>query len=356
MQIGNQENPYKDASGTHDSHLATEENQTNGNQITMITDSWGDKIGSTMVDQLMVAEPHRLCGGIFNGGTPDSNFYEATISANASAGITNGVLDLTVTADSGSSIIAETKGFARYRGACMNAFRAIVRYGDTGKVNNKRYIGVCNNLTFTDGFFFLLDGTTFKIGHRTAGSEVTISNGSFNGEVTNWNIDTYYHTFEILYTNKIIEFYIDGVFIHQVKQTDARISATRHFRAFGMNVNAGVGSACSFYADSISISQYGTPSSQSKDYFQKGTTAGVLLKSGPGSLHGVIISGVTNNSVVTLYDGTSTAGVERWSSGTMTNQTVPFDIDLNGSGGMPFEFGLFLVISAANCNCLVKYE
>lgn len=34
-----------------------------------IKDSWGDKIGSTMLDQLMVAEPHRISGGVFNVGT-----------------------------------------------------------------------------------------------------------------------------------------------------------------------------------------------------------------------------------------------------------------------------------------------
>jgi hypothetical protein len=46
-----------------------------------ILDSWGDDIGSTLTDQMMVAESHRLSGGVFNGSTPDTNFY-ITNSAN----------------------------------------------------------------------------------------------------------------------------------------------------------------------------------------------------------------------------------------------------------------------------------
>jgi hypothetical protein len=40
----------------------------------------------------------------------------------------------------------------------------------------------------------------------------------------------------------------------------------------------------------------------------------------------------------------------------MGAQTIPLDLDLNGEGGIPFDTGLFLVISTANCNCGVKYE
>lgn len=110
------------------------------------------------------------------------------------------------------------------------------------------------------------------------------------------------------------------------------------------------------YADVISISQYGNPVSQAKWYFQQGTTTGVLLKNGPGSIHGLVISGVNNNATITMYDGTSSSGTTLWASGAMGAQTIPFDLDLNGAGGIPFDTGLFLVISAANCNCGVKYE
>ena len=330
--------------------------------IHSIRDSWGDTIGSTMIDQLMIAEAHRLSGGVFNGSTPDTNFYVASITANATATVSGGTLDMATTTDSGSSIKAHTQSLARYVGGTMNAFRTIARFGDTGTANNTRQLGIINGngrgviSNFTDGFFFQLSGTTFSIVARTASSDTVINSGSFNGSVASWTVDTNYHTFEIFYTNKTIELYIDKVRIHTFMQVGARICNTRHFKPFGANFNTGVGSVCHLYADVITISQFGVPSSQAKSDLQVGTTTGKQLKIGPGSIHRIVVSGVTNNSVIDIYDGTSTSGYKIWTSGTMTNQTVPFGADLDGAGGTPFEDGLFVVISAANSNLFTKYE
>lgn len=321
-----------------------------------ILDSWGDEIGSTMIDQLMVASPIRLAGGVFNGSTPDSNFYEASSTTGGTATISGNILDMAVSTDSGASIIAETKSLARYIGSNMNSFRTITRFGDTGVANNVRQFGVTNGLTFTDGFFFQLSGTTFSVVARTGSSDTVVNSGSFNGSVTSWTVDTNFHTFEILYTNKSIEFYIDKVFIHKFTETTSALANTRHFKAFGRNANTGIGSVAHLYSQVISISRWGSATTQAKTYLQQGTTAGVQLKVGPGALHLLNISGVVNNSVVTLYDGTSTSGRVIWTSGTMSNQTVPFGVALDTSGGTPFDDGLFLTITAANSNCFVKYE
>jgi hypothetical protein len=324
--------------------------------IHAIRDSWGDTIGSTMTDQLMVSIPTRLSGGVFNGSAPDTNFYESTIVANGNATITGNTLCLTTTVDSGSSIQANAKSLARYMGASMNSFRSIIKLGDTGTANNTRQWGVYNGLTFTDGFFFQLSGTTFSIVSRTGSSDVPVNSGSFNGDVISWTVDTNFHTYEILYTNKVIEFYIDSVRIHSIRETSTSICNTRHFKPFGKNTNTGVGSVCNIYCQVISISRFGASSSQAKTYFQQGTTAGVQLKIGPGAIHILNISGVVNSSVVTLYDGTSTAGTVIWASGSMSNQTVPFGVPLDSSGGTAFENGLFLAITGAASNCFVKYE
>lgn len=327
-----------------------------------ITDSWGDTIGSTMIDQLMVAESHRLSGGVFNGSTPDSNFYVASITANATATISNSTLDLATTVDSGSSIKSHAQSLARYVGGTMNAFRTIARFGDTGKANNTRRFGIINGngygviSNFTDGFFFQLSGTTFSVASRTGSSDNAVDSGSFNGDVASWTVDALYHTFEILYTNKTIEFYIDKVRIHTFSQTSARICATRHFKPFGENTNTGVGEVCHLYADVITISQYGIPASQAKSDFQVGTTAGRILKVGPGNIHLLNISNITNNAVVTVYDGLSTGGRVIWASGAMSNQNVPFNVSLDTAGGTPFEAGLFITITGANCNLFTKFE
>lgn len=327
-----------------------------------ITDTWGDSIGSTMINQLMVAGAHRLSGGVFNGSAPDPSYYVSTIVANATASITNSTLDLATTTDSGSSIKAHTQSLARYVGGTMNSFRTVSRFGDTGTANNTRWLGLINGngygviSNFTDGFFFQLSGTTFSIVSRTASIDVAVNSGSFNGSVTSWTVDTNYHTFEILYTNKKVEFYIDNILIHAITQTSARICGTRHFKPFGENTNTGVGSVCHLYSDVITISQFGTPTSQAKTDLQIGTTTGRQLKIGPGAIHLLNISNVTNSAVVTLYDGTSTSGRIIWASGAMSNQTVPFGVSMNSSGGTPFETGLFITITGANCNLFTKFE
>jgi len=330
--------------------------------IHSIRDSWGDTIGSTMVDQLMVSTSTRLAGGVFNGNVPDSNFFISQITGGATATVTGNELKISTTTTSGSSILAHTQSLARYMGAIMNSYRAVRRLGDTGTVNNTRQWGDINGSgpnvisSFTDGFFFQLSGTTFSLVHRTAGVSTLINSGSFNGNVSEWVPDLNYHTYEILYTNKMAEFYIDKVRLHTIVETDTPICNTRHFKAFERNFNTGVGSICSSYAQVITISRYGEPSSQGKDFLQKGLTTGVLLKNGPGAIHSLNITGVTNNSVVTLKDGLTSAGIVKWTSGIMSNQTVPFNVELDGHGGTQFELGLFLEITGANSNAFVKYE
>ena len=88
--------------------------------------------------------------------------------------------------------------------------------------------------------------------------------------------------------------------------------------------------------------------------YQSGTTESrVILKYGAGSLHGVVLSGIVNNSVVTLYDNIASTGTTVWSSGEMGAQTIPVSLDMKG---LPFYTGLTLTVTAANSNALVIYE
>ena len=321
-----------------------------------INNSWGGKIYSTILDQVAVSELHRLSGGVFNGTTPSTTFYETSTTASGAAAISSGELVLTTAINSGSSVLVNAKALARYMGSNMNIFRSVVRYGDVGTLNNRRYIGIKNKGTLTDGFYFLLENTTFSIGYMTGGVETLINSGSFNGEVTSFTVDTYYHTFEIAFTNKVIDFFIDDVFIHRLTETSSSIGGERHYKPFLQNTNSGVGAVTVLYSQVLTISRYGTVSSQGKYYLQQGQTTGVLLKQGPGSIHSIILSAVTNGSIITLYDGTSTGGTLIWASGSMGAQTQPFLLDFDGSGGTQFEDGLYLTVTGASCNLFVKYE
>lgn len=330
--------------------------QTNNEPHTRskIFDSWGDEIGSTMIDEIMTAEKSRICGGVFNGTTPDPNFYTTTLS-NATATISNSVLDLATTTTSGSNGIVYTNSLGRYIGGNMNHLRGIYRVGDTGVANNVRQIGCTSLSDLADSFYFQLEGTTFSIVANTTGlSQIKINNGSFNGDAATYPITNTFHTWEILFTNRRIQFYIDKTLIHTLTQTTDPICGTRHLRPFIRNANTGVGSVTHLYTQSLSLVTWGKTKTQPKYYYRDTTTAGVQLKVGIGSVHMINFGGVSNGAIITLYDGTSTAGAVIYSTGVMGPQTVPTNVPFND--GVVFQNGLFLVIGGANANCQVIYE
>lgn len=335
--------------------LATSDNQTNGLQKTRILDSWGDEIGSTMIDEMMISEKNRICGGVFNGTTPDTNFYTTVLNANGTATVSNSVLDLATTTDSGSSAIVYTNTVGRYVGGNMNHMRGIFRVGDTGVANNTRQIGCTALADLADSFYFQLSGTTFSIVANTTGlAQIKIDNGSFNGDQPTYPMTNTFHTWEILFTNKRIQFYVDKFLVHALTENTNPICGTRHLRPFMRNVNTGVGSVAHLYTQVLSMLTWGKTHTQSKTHYHEGQTAGILLKYGIGSLHSVVISGVTNNANIDIYDGLSTAGTKIWSSGAMTNQTVPLVITFNT--GEQFATGLYIVKNGANCNTKIFYE
>lgn len=330
-------------------------NQTNKTQYSKLLDSRGDDIYSTESNQLMIAENNRIAGGVFNGSTPDTNFYTTALVANGTATIVNSELNLAVTTDSGSSSLVYTNAKARCIGGNMNQYRERIRLSDTGKTNNSRKWGLTETNAFLNAVYFQLSGTTFSIVAKTNGlSDIVVNNGSFNGTVSSYTLDTNYHLYTINYVNGLFKLYIDDVLIHTFKETTTIICGTRHLRAFSQNINTGIGSSCNIYCRFMTIVMFGNRKTQPKYYFQSGTTAGILLKTGIGSLHSIVLSGIVNNAVVTLYDGLTTGGSVIWSSGSMTNQTVPFVIPFND--GIQFLDGLYLTITVANCNAQVIYE
>ena len=93
--------------------------------------------------------------------------------------------------------------------------------------------------------------------------------------------------------------------------------------------------------------------SPASDY-QSGTTAAKILKYGAGMVNELAISGVANNSVITLYDNTAASGTILYSTGAMPANTTPFVISFEK--GLPFFTGLTLVISGASSTVTTLYE
>jgi hypothetical protein len=88
-------------------------------------------------------------------------------------------------------------------------------------------------------------------------------------------------------------------------------------------------------------------------YHAAGTTAGVTLKVGPGNIHHAIVSQISNNSVVTLYDNTAASGTVIWTSGAMTANANPYTLEFDD---IPFSNGLTFAVTGANCSVVWIYE
>lgn len=312
--------------------------------IRRITDTDGRNITATLSNQLNVAENTRLTGGVFNGTVPDTNFYTTVLNANGTATITNSELKLTTTNDSGSSSLIYTNSTARCIGGNMNEFRDRIRL-DTGIAGNTRRWGLFDIVNGNNGAYFELFETQLRIVIKTSGLDDIIYN-------LDYVLDTNYHIYQILYINGGFEFYIDNIRVYKAIETNRILCGTRHLKAFASNA----GKAKNMYIRFLTIIMHGQRKTQPKYSFNQrsGTDIGRLLKTGIGSLHAIVLSGITNGCIITLYDNTTATGNIIWTSGSMGPQTAPFEISFND--GIQFENGLYVSITGANGNIMVLYE
>lgn len=316
-------------------------------------DRYGFGVENTPTDEMRVITPYRLIGSSFIGSTLDTNFWTASLGTGGTASV--GGAQLTITTGEttpNNSVVVSSNRIARYIGGSALRLRTIFRLPDTGTANNTRRLGA---FTATDGVFIELSGTTFSIVTRKNSVDTKVSNGAFNGQLgLGIILDTNAHTWEIYWQNKKIVFVVDGSVIHTVNALTSTWSNTLELPIRIENTNSGGSSTdVSVFVRTITIHRLGSAITQPISKYQAGITAGLVLKYGAGNLHEVVISGITNASVVTLYDNISAGGTIIWSSGAMSNQTVPFSIDMKG---LPFYTGLTLVIATQNSNVLVIYE
>lgn len=321
-----------------------------GSEGMQIIDGENNKlVAVTPIRELKVTETVRIVGTVFNG-TEDTNFWTKTVTGSGAASFA-GQASLTTgeTADSTAKLVSVRK--ARFIPSSANQFRSIARFTTTGTANNLRRIGAYDA---NNGFFFELNGTTFSVGSRKATTDTLVNSGSFNGASTTYTLNTNVHRFNIDYTNLSAQFYIDDVLIHTISSaTDPSVSNLTYPVTMENNNSGGSTSAVTFDIRVANIVRLGSLSSGGASKYQSGTTAGIVCKYGAGDLHGIAVSAVTQNSVITLYDNTAASGTILWSSGAMGAQTQPFSIDFFN---IPFYTGLTLVIAAASSTVTLIYE
>lgn len=320
----------------------------------------GFHVRMTPIGDLRVAQPYRVVGTVFFNSV-DTRFWTVSNSgAGSAAGVANGIATLTSgTANNGYGVIRSVRS-GRFIFAHPMQFRAAVRVPDTTELNNTRYFGTFTTsgaTTPANGFAFEFNGSgalTLKCYNGGAVS-YSATSGAFNGEVTSYTLDSNVHAYEIMYFIMGAWFFIDGVLIHKFTPTTSMLSGTFDLPITAISLNSASGTeSADLEVWSANIARMGRDLTMPVSYYHAaGTTAGVTLKVGAGSLRHLVISNVSTNANLTIYDNTAASGTVLFTTGGMPATTQPFDIDLED---LAFFTGLTFAVTGAACSVVVIYE
>lgn len=323
-----------------------------------LEDMWGHKLEATFMRDLKTVQPHRLVGANFFGTTIDANEWTSATSG-AGAATSQASFDLTIssgTANSGYGQIRSTRP-ARFIFANPNCYRATISVTSTTAALNTRRWGAFTVSTITpqNGFYFELSAAgVLSIVSCKAATPTAVASGSFNGAVSSFTMDTNIHAYEIKYSEMRVEFYIDNVLIHTLTPTTTLLVADYNLYAIVTSSNSASGvtnGVVDVYG--MSIIRYGKETTAPQSVLQSGTTAGLVMKRGMGTLRYLVLSAVANTSAITLYDNTAASGTVLWQSGVMGAITTPFVVDLRD---IPYFTGLTLVIATASSTVVAVFE
>lgn len=324
-------------------------------------DGYGFECENTPTGEERAVSPVKLVGGNFDGsGTPDSNFWTVpAVVDSATVTVGNAQVVLKTTTGTTSACKLHSVRRARYVAGASMCYRSVVQL-TAGVANNTRTWGICYGATMptiTDGAYFQLSGSTFSVVTVKSGGTPSVVT-SFNGALgANWTPGTTVHTYEIYWTNSKVYFVVGDEILHEVSASAATWCDTMHHYIYFSNTNSGsVGSSTpELQVRVASIRRLGPLLAQPTAKYLSGTGT-TTCKIGPGNLHGLLISGIVNGSIVTLYDQTTAASPTLWASGALgvaNNDNRPLFIDFKG---IPFFTGLSLGITTQNCNVLVIYD
>ena len=324
-------------------------------EIAQITDHYGTQNYIAPNGELVALPLYKLVGDAFALANLDNVMWLSSLANGGTAVVTGGELVISTNTTANGSAIVESAKTARFIGLGPNKFRSLIQLADGGTANNVREWGVDLAVTNTDGAFFRMSGTTFSVVTRKGSADTVVSNGSFNGQYgSTYTFNTLSHNYEVIYQPRQVVFIIDNKILHTVTASSGPWTNTLHLHAHLSSINSG-GSTTNVQlkARLAVIARFAIPEAQPTAYFQVGTTAGVVLKIGPGDLHGLNLSAIANNAQVILYDNTAASGTILYDTGTMPANTTPLAIEMHGIG---FNTGLTLVIATAAANAQVIYD
>jgi hypothetical protein len=311
----------------------------------------------------------RLAGQAITGNVVDGSFWASTVTPTGAVTQIYGEMTLTTDTTANSGILVNSQRVARYTAGLPNYFRGnitlpAVTTGTAGFVNTRRW----GAFDAANGYFFAATQTNpastptlSVVARKTDGTglndtPVTAFNGDYGAT---FPLNNNVHTYEIWWTNKAAYFWIDDILLHTITTTTTPAVVTPHLKIGLQCFNSGNNNvANTLLVRSASINRLGNLQTQPLNYYRATTVAAQVLKYGPGNLHSLSVSNITDGTAVTLYDAlAATGGTEIWASGVLnvknTLNSMLFYIDFKG---IPFSTGLTLAIATQNCTVQIAYE
>jgi len=307
-----------------------------------------------------ISPVYRMVGTNFDGTVKDTNFWTELVDAGTDGSVTQGggeiELKTSTTATGWAKYTSKRK--SRFVAGSAQLFSGGFNFKTAATTDNIRRVGAYTTTdtvnTPQDGFYFELNNATFSVNSRAGGGTVSsVASGSFNGVLgLTWapTADTYYKL-DIEFTPLAALFYVNGELLH--KKQGAHQSYYMTLPITMENIYTSGAVDVNFETVGMYIARQGELKTNPTSYFHAyGSTAGVTLKQGAGTIHSIIFGSAANNAVVTISDSTTAATPILWEYDATGALAVPVSVDM---GGLPFSDGLRITV-ANSASFTIVYE
>jgi hypothetical protein len=209
-----------------------------------------------------------------------------------------------------------------------------------------------STITPTNGAYFSVDAAgVLSLNYVSNGVVATpITSGNFNGDVSQFILDTNVHAYEIIYYTMGIWFIIDGILIHQITPAAAVLYRTLDTPITIISANDGTGGTSgTIVCWNAVILRLGRDLTAPTTGRITGNAATYTFKTGSGILQRMVFNN-TSGTNITIYDGTGGAGTVLGIITTATASLGVWDMQY------PFYTGLSMVTTGNSLDATIVYE